>query len=129
MADPYCSVAEYEARYGAVGDERLLAAVLDDASDVMDAAFEAAGKPASSVSARRLCRVCRQVAYRLMPQDTSMPTGIPAGVASASTTMGPFSQQVTFARPYGTPRLQYEELRALGLGGGATAGTIVVGGA
>lgn len=115
----YCTADEYEARYGAVSDAALLAACLEDASDAMDAEMERGGVDASKLPAARLRRVCRQVAHRLMPSETgtggaTIP-GAPSGVTSTSTTMGPFSQQLTFSQPYGTPRLQRDELTALGI--------------
>lgn len=120
--EPFCSVADYEARYGPVADQAMLKECLLDASDDMIAAMDAAAidwKNPTEEQSNRFRRVCRQVAHRVMPEDHQDVSGIeppiPSGATSSSYTMGPFNHQVSFRVPWGSTMLRNEEMRLLGI--------------
>lgn len=113
----FATVNEYTARYGEVSDEEVLEECLADASaairSVLDKAHVDYSEPTEDF-ADRLMRVCRSVANRILPEDSS----IMQGVTQMSTTAGPYSQQYTFSSSYGTPKLLMSELNLLGVGSG-----------
>lgn len=115
---PYATVAQYEERFGEVLNETTLLACLEDCTAAIDAELDRRGVSHANPSetfADRLMRVCRSMANRLMPSDGG---DIPVGVAQASYTAGPYTQQFTMGVAYGTPKLLPSELDMLGIGGG-----------
>lgn len=113
MTTSFCTVAQYEARFGEVDDTAILTECLADATAVIAARLDQAGIDYTTPDADysdRLMRVCRSMANRVMPSPT-----IPAGVTQATITAGPYSQGYTYATPYGTPRMLPSELALLGL--------------
>lgn len=116
--DRFATVRDYEERYGEVEDERALMAVLDDATGVMLAAYEArvgrpyavGDRPTFDANARS---VCRSIAHRAM----CAPDGV-EGATQLSRAAGQFSASVTYANPTGDVWLGKSDLRALGLSGG-----------
>lgn len=112
--ESFCTVDEYEARYGDVSDASMLQECLDDCTAVICARLDRAGIDYSSPSeeyADRLMRVCRSMAYRIAPEDSFLP----AGVTQASMSAAGFSQSMTFSSVYGTPKIMPSELELLGI--------------
>lgn len=112
--ESFCTVDEYEARYGDVSDASMLQECLDDCTAVICARLDRAGIDYSSPSeeyADRLMRVCRSMANRVAPDDAFLP----AGVSQASMSAVGFSQSMTFSSSYGTPKLVESELDLLGI--------------
>lgn len=112
--DAFCTVAQYEARFGEVSDEGILQECLDDATAELDAILDAydiiiGDQPEGYTD--KLMRVCRSMANRIMPTSASMPVG----VTQTSITGGPYSQSFTFSAPYGVPRPLPSELEMLGI--------------
>lgn len=110
----FCTVEQYVAKFGPVEDEGVLSECLGDASAVIRQALSKAGidyaEPDEDL-ADRMMRACRSMANRCMPSDAD----IPVGATQVSTTTGPFSQQVTLGKTYGTPMLQKSECELLGI--------------
>lgn len=124
----FASVEDYTARYGSVADEGMLIECLEDCSALMESEMDRHGVSydnPSYVMADRLMRVCRSMAYRIMPkQDAS---DVPVGATQMSVTAGSYTQSVTFGATYGSPKMMAEDYRMLGMGGarigfGALAG-------
>lgn len=112
--ESFCTVEQYEARYGDVTDESMLQECLDDCTAVICARLDRAGVDYSSPSkdyADRLMRVCRSMANRVAPDDSFLPPG----VSQASMSAAGFSQSMTFSSAYGTPKLVDSELDLLGI--------------
>lgn len=112
----YATVEQYEARFGHVDDTDLLGECLDDATEAINAALESAGidyDDPSEAFESRLMRVCRSVANRLMPFETSAP----AGATQVSMTAGPYQQSFSLPQSYGTAKLLPSEMKMLGIGG------------
>lgn len=110
----FCTVEQYEARYGDVSDESILQECLDDCTAVICARLDRAEIDYSAPSeeyADRLMRVCRSMAYRIAPDDSFLP----AGVSQASISAAGFSQSMTFSSVYGTPKILPSELSLLGI--------------
>lgn len=125
---PFASVEQYEARFGAVSDAATLSECLSDATAAICAALDLRGidytNPSESF-ADRLMRACRSVANRLMPSDGDQ---IMQGVTQMSMTAGSYNQQYTFQSSYGTPKLLPSELELLGIGGGRAGWVPLTGG-
>ena len=110
----FCTVEQYEARYGEVIDESTLQECLEDCTAVICARLDRAGIDYSSPSedyADRLMRVCRSMAYRIAPDESF----VPPGVTQASMNAGGFSQSMTFSSYYGTPKILPSEMVLLGI--------------
>ena len=124
----FASVEDYTARYGSVADEGMLIECLEDCSALMESEMDRHGVSydnPSYVMADRLMRVCRSMAHRVMPDESS--NDIPVGATQASFTAGPYNQQFTLQTAYGTPRVNADERILLGIpsgriGFGALAG-------
>lgn len=124
----YATVDQYEARYGAVSDVGMLQECLDDCTVAIN--IELARRHVdyadpSDEFADRLMRACRSMAKRVMPDEGA--SDIPVGATQVSVTAGPYTQQYTLARTYGTPKVGDEERLLLGIAGarigfGALAG-------
>lgn len=118
----YATVEQYEARYGAVSDETMLQECLDDCTATIDAELSRRHADPSAVEDGNLMRACRQMAHRVMPSEGG--DDIPVGATQVSMTAGPYSQQYTFARTYGTPRVTEDERVLLGIGAGIGFGAL-----
>ena len=114
-SSPYCTVAQYEARYGTVQDEDQLYECLMDATRSLDMAIRQRGRDSEEFDPDLLMQACRQMAKRCAPADGS--ADIPVGVTQASFTAGPYNQQFTLASPYDSPKVTASELDLLGIGG------------
>ena len=114
---PFCTVAQYTARYGSVSDTTMLLACLEDCTAQICAELDAReidyDDPSESFT-DRLMRVCRSMANRVMPASGG--EDVPVGVSQMSETTGPYSMQYTFATSYGTPKMLPSEMRMLGIG-------------
>ena len=119
--DPFATVADYEARFGQVADEGVLAECLMDATYAIAAALDARGIDYADPDeelAERMMRTCRAVANRLVPAGTD----VPVGVTQMALTAGSYNQTVSYTPSYGLPKLLPSELDMLGLGGGGRVG-------
>ena len=124
----FASVEDYTNRYGSVADEGMLLECLDDCSALMESEMDRRGVSyvnPSYAMADRLMRVCRSMAYRIMPKQDV--TDVPVGATQMSVTAGSYTQSVTFGATYGTPKMLDADYRMLGIGGarigfGAMAG-------
>lgn len=115
--DSYCTTDEYEVRYGEVDDVSMLQECLDDCSAAIDMELARHGRaadPSDEDMADRLMRVCRSMAYRVMPSGGA---DVPVGATQATVTAGPYSQSFTLPTSYGTPKMLAPELALLGIGG------------
>lgn len=115
--DPFATVADYEARFGQVADEGVLAECLMDATYAIAAALddrEIDYDDPDEELAERMMRTCRAVANRLMPSGTD----VPVGVTQSSIAAGSYSQTMSYTPSYGLPKLLPSELSMLGIGGG-----------
>jgi len=125
----YASIEDYRIRYGEVSDVGMLQECLEDCSVVIDAELRRHGFGHSARSewpTDAMMRVCRSMAHRVMPQESS--PDIPVGATQMSVTAGSYTQSVMFGQTYGTPRMNDDERRMLGIAGarigfGALAGT------
>jgi len=114
--EPFCTVDQYEARYGAVADEDQLSECLMDATRALGSALSSRGLDAESFDAGLLMQACRQMTNRVVPmEDAPMP--IPAGATQVGMTGGPYSRQYSFQTPYGSPKVTAAEIDLLGLNG------------
>ncbi|MBQ9005357.1 MAG: hypothetical protein IJ092_03170 [Atopobiaceae bacterium] len=122
----YAEVPDYEALYGAVGDQGMLEAKLGACSVVIDAELASHGRSAEGVSDALLRLVCCQMVERLMPAAGS---DVPTGATYMSETVGPYTHGYSFKEPYGSPRMRDDELRLLlGQGSGARMAWAPIGG-
>jgi hypothetical protein len=124
----YATVDQYEARYGAVSDVGMLQECLDDCTVAINLELSRRHVDYADPSdefADRLMRACRSMAKRVMPDEGA--SDIPVGATQVSVTAGPYTQQYTLARTYGTPKVGDEERLLLCIAGarigfGALAG-------
>lgn len=70
-SSPYCTVAQYEARYGTVQDEDQLYECLMDATRSLDMAIRQRGRDSEEFDPDLLMQACRQMAKRCAPADGS----------------------------------------------------------
>ncbi len=112
----YATVEDYARRYGEPGDEARCAALLDDASDLMLAAYEerigayAEGDaPAFDRSAQAVC--CLLV-NRVLAAPSSM-----VGATQYSQGAGGYTASVTYGSALGEMYLGKSDLKRLGLVG------------
>ena len=114
--EPFATVEQYEARFGPVANQGMLAECLADASAAIRVALDKAHVDYSDPSedlADRLMRVCRSMANRVMPSGTD----VPAGVTQETMTAVGFSHSMSFTPSYGTPKPLPSELALLGVSG------------
>ena len=126
--ESFCTIAQYEDKYGPVADEKKLDECLGDASALMRVALSKAHidyKNPSEDFADRLMRVCRSMTNRIMPSEDD---GIPVGATQVSQTAGPFSQQYTLNATYSTPRMLDSEMDLLDIPHKGRAGWTPLGG-
>lgn len=117
MGAPFAGVEDYEARYGAATDPARVAALLDDASAYLRAAYaadagaeyEPGASPSFDEGARAVC--CAMVA-----RAASVPTGF-EGTSQYTQTAGSYSASLTFANPTCDLYLTKSDRLRLGLGG------------
>lgn len=115
--EPFATVEQYVARFGADVDDEIVQECLEDASAAIRAALDERDIDYANPDeefADRLMRVCRSVANRIVPDVA----GGMQNVSSLMETAGPYMQQVSFKHAYGTPKLLPSELELLGVGGG-----------
>lgn len=115
---PFCSVEDYQVRYGAVDDTTALQACLEDATDVICAELESSDidytDPSESFTAR-LRRVCRSVARRAFGADAGG-CDVPFGATQMSETNDFATASYQLANPYGDLFLTQAEKDSLGIG-------------
>ena len=97
--DAFATVADYEARCGAAGDEARVAALLEDASAYLRGAYR------------------RRMGVQYLAGSNPNAPGAMAGITQQSQTTGPYSSSVTFANPTGDLYLGRSDLKRLGLAG------------
>lgn len=117
---PYCSVEQYEARYGAVQDADQLHECLMDSTRSLATAISRRGLDPDGFDADLLMQACRQMTRRCVPDGDG--ADIPVGATQASFTAGPYTQQFTMSTPYSSPRVTEDELSLLGIGAGIGCG-------
>lgn len=122
---PFCTTAQYVARYGSVSDLTMLQECLEDCTAQICAdldAHEIEYTDPSETFSDQLMRVCRSMANRLMPGHGD--DDLPVGITQMSETTGPYNAQYTFATAYGTPKMLPSEMRMLGIGARIGCGAI-----
>jgi len=107
----FATVAEYEAKYGAVEDEGVLQVWLDDATTMLTAHLGSSYDPKDEAQAAALRVVCRDMVHRAF---ASAAPGI--GVQSVSASANGFSESYTYANSTGDLYLTKAERLMLGLG-------------
>ena len=114
--EPFATVTQYEARFGSVSDEGILAECLKYASAAIRVRLDRAGidyQTPTEDFAERLSMVCCTVANRIMPSGSDFPVGM----TQASMTAVGFTESLSFTPTYGTPKLLPSELDLLGITG------------
>ena len=108
--EPFATVEQYEARYGAVDNEAQLETLLSDASAFIasQAGFSA---PTSDVGTANLVRVTCAVVHR------SLMSGSWAGLSNVSQSADGYSASATIYNPGGDLFLTSQEKKSLGIGG------------
>ena len=108
--EPFATVEDYEARYGAVDDEKQLETLLEDASAFIasQAGFK---QPDTDVGTANLVRVTCAVVHR------SLMAGSLAGIQSYSEGAVGYTASVTPYNPSGDFYLTAQEKKSLGIGG------------
>jgi hypothetical protein len=114
VTEPYCSVEEYQMRYGAVDDLAQLEECLMDATRLLAVELGRRGIDAADVDDGLLMQACRQMTERVVPSGDG--ADIPVGATQASFTAGPYNQQFTMKTPYGSPKFGDSEKRLFGIG-------------
>lgn len=117
-APAFASVEDYASRHGQPQDPARVAALLDDASACLLAAYrrdtgEEWAEGASPTFDRAACGVCCSMAARAL----STPTGF-EGASQYTQTAGPYTASVTYANPTADLYMTKNDLRRLGLTGG-----------
>ena len=108
--EPFATIDDYEARYGAVDDEKQLETLLEDASAFIasQAGFK---QPDTDVGTANLVRVTCAIVHR------SLMAGSLAGIQSYSEGAVGYSASVTPYNPSGDFYLTAQERKSLGIGG------------
>ena len=107
----FATVADYEARYGEVEDEKRLEALLSDASLFLASQRGLAFDPDDETQAALLTAVTCAMVHR------SMMAGSYAGLSNVSQGAGGYTASVGVYNPSGDFYLTKGERRALGIGG------------
>ena len=111
----WATVAQYQARYGAVDDTDTLQECLNDATaqinDLLDTAHIDYFDPTEQ-QAYKYMMVCRQMANRMFESASS---ALPFGATQAAQTAGPYTQSFSFGNPYGTVQPTRSEKALLGV--------------
>lgn len=114
--EPFATVEQYEARYGAADDHKALSEVLMDASREIAAELDRAGigyaEPGESF-ADRLMQACRSMTYRAMGAGES---SVPFGATQYSQGAIGMTESYSLGNPYGEVYLSKAERKLLGLG-------------
>ena len=109
--EPFATVADYEARYGEVEDEKRLEALLADASLFLASQRGLVVDPDDGTQAALLTAVTCAMVHR------SMMAGSYAGLSSISQGAGGYTASVGVYNPSGDFYLTKGERQALGIGG------------
>lgn len=109
--EPFATVADYEARYGEVEDEKRLSALLSDASLFLASQRGLVIDPDDSMQAALLTAVTCAMVHR------SMMAGSYAGLSSVSQGAGGYTASVGVYNPSGDFYLTKGEKQALGISG------------
>lgn len=112
--EPFCTVAQYEARFGTVADNGILGECLADASAAIRLVLSKRGIDWEHPSADltdRMMRTCRAMAHRIMPSETD----IPMGATQMSITAGSYQQTYSMPSAYSMPRLIKDDYDMLGI--------------
>ena len=115
---PFATVEDYAARHGQPQDAARVAALLEDATACLLAAYAAdAGEPwevgASPLFDAGAKGVCCSMAARAL----SSPAGF-EGASQYTQTAGPYTASVTYANPTADVYMTKSDLKRLGLAGG-----------
>lgn len=106
----YATLADLEARYGPVVDQRRATVLLDDAATMLDGLVAVDTSDAHQMDALKMVS-CAMVNRSLLASSSDS-----FGVSQASYTMGPFTESATYANPSGDMYLTASERRLLGVG-------------
>ena len=115
---PYCSVADYEARYGAVDDADALLEALKESTVEINATldrFHISYAEPSDDFAYRLMLACRQMTRRAAPDQMQ---DMPLDVTQMSMGAGGYTRSYTMTAGYGQIRVMRSEWPLLGIGSG-----------
>lgn len=113
--EPFATVEQYEARYGAADDRKALAEVLMDATREIAAELDREGISYASPGvelADRLMQACRSMAYRAMGAGE---TGVPFGATQYSQGAVGMTESYSLGNPYGEVYVSKAERKLLGL--------------
>lgn len=110
--EPFATVKDYEARYGEVGDEARVSALLQDATNIIasQSGFELRDGDDTFIG------VLETVACAMVHR--SLMSGAYAGLSNVSQGAGGYNASVSVYNPGGDLFLTDNERRALGLEGG-----------
>lgn len=117
----FATVDEYLARYpDCTAPNATIAALLDDASDVIEGEISPRGYDPSDVAyMAKLSRVCCSVAHRAMPSGSpAQGVGMLTGATQASQTAGSYTLSASFAGGFGEVYLTKADKIKLGVAGG-----------
>ena len=109
---PFATVADYEARYGEVEDEKRVTALLQDATNIIASQPGFAMREGDETWMGVLETVTCAMVHR------SLMSGAYAGLSNVSQGAGGYTASVSVYNPGGDLYLTRNEKRALGLGGG-----------
>lgn len=116
--EPYATVEDYEARYGAVDDQALLLEALKEATAEINAKLDKYNIDYTNPSEQyryNLMVACRQMAHRAAPEQVQ---DMPLDVTQMSMGAGGYTRSYTFSSGYGQIRVLKSEYDLLGIGGG-----------
>lgn len=112
---PFATVEQYEKRYGAAEDKKLLKEVLSDATRLIASELERARIPIDDErTADVRMQVCRSVAFRALAQGDD--ASLPVGIKQYSQAVGPYTESISVSNQYREVYLTKAEKRMLGLG-------------
>ena len=123
MAKVFCTVDEYIARYGEPSDPAIIEECLAEASREIERAVVEAGKGSMLADEAYLidCKsVCRDMVFRVAANS------VPFGATQYSQSAGGFSESYSFARAYGSIKINKADREKLGIAKGYASGSIAV---
>lgn len=123
MAKVFCTRDEYVARYGEPTDPSVLDECLAEASREIERAVREAGRADMLGDPDYLldCKaVCRDMVFRVAANS------VPFGATQYSQSAGGFSESYSFARAYGSIKLNKTDREKLGIAKGYASGSIAV---
>lgn len=115
---PYATVADYEARYGAVDDTAALLETLKEATVAINRELERHKIDYSNPTpeyAYSLMVACRNMARRAAPEQVDE---LPLDVTQMSMGAGGYTRSYTLPSGFGQVRVMRTEYPLLGIGGG-----------